>query len=806
MDFELFKQKLTAELFAVNQEDTKLLLDKKKLTKTQNLEQLLAILAELGYPDNVSVVADSPVCHELILANPDAFIKVFSRDSIKAIIHMASIHGNLPLVQCLIEQIKLDVVNETVANPLTNARSSNGEGSEIPVLHAGIKSKSLPLTQYLLSFYEPSQFSHELMEGPIQTAMCLAAEQQFIGLVSELLSRGVNAQAKKKEGYYSKTTAVQFAVRSEKLPLVQLLVEAGAAIDPGCKRSAISRGYLPILEYFKSKDIAFNDNSGIDSYILLALGSRSVPMARYVLRTLQLSPYPQEDIDEEGKKHYYKQILKRVMESGSLEMLHFIEQEELKVPVAQLIKKELETTPNYHQRGASRSIILEAVCSYSVTLLKGLFETRGLMPSQAQLNQLLGYAYDCGRYMPQHQKFATHAYVYSLTHSNPLMRPLLRRVSEAKDLSTLSRDELFILFADYTKKYPSHHKRPEYDIVLRENSVHLAQEIAKRKIPLLDLVTLAKENNGALTKDILFYLLACGQGYAQHEIELLFNAGIFDLNADLHDGQRPLHLVYQYQRTDLITSLMQNGADADFKNARGQTPLLLTGDCKSENFKSMLTHTQNVDNTLTQAMQIRGTEVLEPILQQIHGKLSKEQALKLLAEGAAQPVNVYTLLCLLADETYKQVKAHIRTTPNAHLDELLTYADEFRRTKVIPKVMRELQQVEQNDAQRVGYAQEMRGACHGAPLSALLFFGKLSKSPYPEFLKEAKLKPHKLTAQKVAHSLWLKDKSHYGTEVAKAAFGFWAANVQLPRGKSSKDKLSFGMQEVEDSLTKYTMK
>ena len=94
MDFELFKQKLTAELFAVNQEDTKLLLDKKKLTKTQNLEQLLAILAELGYPDNVSVVADSPVCHELILANPDAFIKVFSRDSIKAIIHMASIHGN----------------------------------------------------------------------------------------------------------------------------------------------------------------------------------------------------------------------------------------------------------------------------------------------------------------------------------------------------------------------------------------------------------------------------------------------------------------------------------------------------------------------------------------------------------------------------------------------------------------------------------------------------------------------------------------------------------------------------------------
>src|SRR5690606_4157213 len=144
----------------------------------------------------------------------------------------------------------------------------------------------------------------------------------------------------------------------------------------------------------------------LNSYILSALGSRSVLMAQYVLRTLKLSPYPQ-GADEERKEYYHDQILKTVINSGSLEMLQFIEQEELKVPVDQLIKKEIETTENYHHRVSSGFIVLNAVTSYNVILLKQLFETRGLMPTQTQLNQLLGYAYDSGVCLPQHQKFVT---------------------------------------------------------------------------------------------------------------------------------------------------------------------------------------------------------------------------------------------------------------------------------------------------------------------------------------------------------------------------------------------------------------
>ncbi|MBL7481604.1 ankyrin repeat domain-containing protein [Legionella bononiensis] len=72
----------------------------------------------------------------------------------------------------------------------------------------------------------------------------------------------------------------------------------------------------------------------------------------------------------------------------------------------------------------------------------------------------------------------------------------------------------------------------------------------------------------------------------------------------------------------------------------------------------------------------------------------------------------------------------------------------------------------------------------------------LRDPPYPFFLEHLKVKPRKLTAETVAHSLWLSDKDAKTTTASKSEFGFWA----------SKQDLHFTQDDIEQCLTSYVMK
>ncbi|CAM2736470.1 ankyrin repeat domain-containing protein [Legionella worsleiensis] len=72
----------------------------------------------------------------------------------------------------------------------------------------------------------------------------------------------------------------------------------------------------------------------------------------------------------------------------------------------------------------------------------------------------------------------------------------------------------------------------------------------------------------------------------------------------------------------------------------------------------------------------------------------------------------------------------------------------------------------------------------------------LSAPPYPFFLQHLKVKPKKLTAEKVAYSLWLSDKDAKTTRASRSEFTLWA----------SKQHLDFTDKDVEQCLKPYVMK
>jgi ankyrin repeat protein len=72
----------------------------------------------------------------------------------------------------------------------------------------------------------------------------------------------------------------------------------------------------------------------------------------------------------------------------------------------------------------------------------------------------------------------------------------------------------------------------------------------------------------------------------------------------------------------------------------------------------------------------------------------------------------------------------------------------------------------------------------------------LREPSYPFFLQHLKVKPKKLTAETVAHSLWLTDKDVKTTNASKSEFGLWV----------SKQDLHFTQDDIEQCLTSYVMK
>ena len=655
-----------------------------KLEMASSLEEIITFLKEIGHPEHVQIAATSLAIHELILENPDRFIALFSRDNQRAIIHQACKMGNLNLVKCLIEKMNLDITKEKVASPFTSYTTMKDRTYQfhdpIPVVQAAAESNSLELMQYLLSFYDLKQIDNTALTGDLQSALVVAARNNRFDIVKQLLECGVNVNSEVKEGPYdySPTMALQAAMRSNGgFALIELLVNRGAKITRLNQSQAVCRGRVDIVELFVAKGISFKQSVG-DDYLLEAFQSKSKAMVNYFLNTLKFHLYHSEDPTEERKQYWGTQIALKVLKSGSIEMLRFIE-DELHIPVTELMKAELETIRDF-RNGYSDKLMLEAVCSYNVELLKYLFETKELMPSKQQLAQLEGYAYNTGRCLPQHQQFVTHAYVYSFLHANPEMQALLYKISGTNSLEALSSEELFVLYADYTKNFQERPERFAHGILFRDNSIHLANEIAKRHLPKETLIELASQNERKLAADIFYFFLVSGNGYSDEEVIDLVKDNNFDANCRFDAGNRPLHCVIHYQRKQLIAPLLAKGALPDEMNEQNNTALLMVSPEDNVNFSNLLGHAHSLKNSLDRCMKIENSPHLIPLLKSIEGNLGNINIVDWLKLGKRSPENLYNALCHINDAVFARAKQQILASEDPVLIQALKFAEHFKTT------------------------------------------------------------------------------------------------------------------------------
>jgi len=523
-----------------------------------------------------------------------------------------------------------------------------------------------------------------------------------------------------------------------------------------------------------------------EELMLNAFKSRSIPMVKYLLDTLKFPLYGTNEPTASHKKAMDNRLLNIVAKTGSVDMFQYLE-EALKVPVDDLINEELETTRLYHHIAGDR-ILINAICSYEVEFLQFLFELKNLMPSKTQLTQLLGYAYESGRQVPQHKKLVTFAYVYGFTHKNARMQALLYKVAEISNLQVLSTKDLFTLFADFTQNFKESSQQFAYDKRFRENSIYLGQEIAKRKPTKQELLDIAKQNTECAA-DILFFLVVMGRGYSDKEIIGILQDPVFDANYTFSSGNRPLHYAIIYNRRALINVLVNKGADPDAENEAHQTPISLLDITFKADFETLLSHTTCLKNTLIHCMQIRESEFIVPLITHLHGQVDTSDVFIWLQRGIKCPTNLYNVLCNLNEITYKNVKKEILAENNPAFIHTLAYAEHFKMTGKKPKEL-----VDHEHAQYHTHLVEMFGnhPCEARVLFglALLSLQSDQSNPYPAFLQTLNIKKRELTAEKVAHAMWLKGPDPDQLKISKLSFSMWAKTT----------KLAFDIQDVEKYL------
>lgn len=691
---ESFKLKISQEIKEIDDnspENRKTCANYKRLEKANSVEDIIPILQDLGHPAHIGVTAKSRAMHDVVAANPDVFINFFSRDNMRALIHEVCLSGNAALAIILIEKLKLNVTTEKVASPFysyTNYEDGRYEFHDaIPVIHAAAKSGSLDLVKYLASFYDLSKLDRKARHGHLQGALVHAASKNAYDVTAYLLSLGVSPDSALEEDEYKVTysTALFHANWSSSQEVVRLLVDNHATIQDIHLENAIRSGNVERLKFYLSRGKQLRTGGfNNERYFKDAVSSGSVSLVRYLVEDLKLDLYGEWT----NKTYYHDELLKEALDRGSIAMLEYMENE-LKIPVYSRIRTELDSDEVNYRCFEMNHMVKEAVCSYNVRLLKYLFEEKGLMPSRAKLQQLEGYAYDCGKCLPQHQKFRTHAYVYSFLHGNPEMQKLLYRISETEDLHSLSAGELFMLYADYTKNFREDSRRFQYGRHFRDNSIHLANEIARRKLGITELLDLAAQNERKLAADIQFFLTVSGEGYSVLEACELLKDKVFDPNFDFGNGSRPLHHAFHFKRDGLVSTLLEAGADPDAENAEHLTPVMMVS-ADSHEFRELISHAKSLNHTLYCCMREEDSSALSPVLKHLQGNLAGIDLLDWLKAGKQYPKNLHHALCGLDEAGYAKAKELIKADGDRELSQALVYAEEFKRTGKPVKALADL--------------------------------------------------------------------------------------------------------------------
>ncbi len=421
-------------------------------------------------------------------------------------------------------------------------------------------------------------------------------------------------------------TVLTIAVFSNKLSTVQLLGEAGAAINRASFHHALKQGNLEIARYFCQKKTSIIDEYFIDPWMRTAVKGGNVDLIKYLEREHGLILLT--GCFSRWKDPEYE-ILVAGTASGSVDMMRYLI-DERKLNLEKFKQKdEKEYDANY-----GYSSILGRAIGYhkSIAILKYLLEEKNFIPSNEGMKKLLTIA-------DHYTNIVTKAYLQSRLEADLEKKSLLLQIV-TQGLSSLSLHQLFELRRNKLLKT----EREDFDGVIQ-------QEIDKRPLP--ELIDVLNQHPELLTYLLFYYAQS---KFAEDPQQLLFLLSRLDKPLDeyLSPEGETLALFaacsWGNRYNTIVKELVARDTDIDKPANDGRTLLsqLSSREYYNENFiPEVLRDSQHYTNTLIYACKqnkrYSHSYLIRDLLQHTKGKIGATNINQLVMDAMASG-NLCTLL------------------------------------------------------------------------------------------------------------------------------------------------------------------
>lgn len=443
----------------------------------------------------------------------DQFLKSnpFQPSILKSILYFACENGKFNVVKYLIEVRHL--------SPHLIIHSSG------PVFKAAAISGNLELVRYLVEVHHVDIESQGLEFGTRDTALSRAAEEGHVDVVAYLISQKANVNP-----VVSYSNILNSAIDSDKLPIVQLLVEAGTIIGPYNLGMALEKGNMEIIQYLLSKMPDLRDHHFFGSLARAAIQSGNVSLVKYLEEKKGLDIF---ENDSHGE------LMIAAAKSHSIEMMKFL-----------LDERGLKENPNYFIHVFKAAV--EHGKQNALNLVRFLMEDRKMSLRQ----------YDFEDVITNNARFAD-------IRMNSYLQSYLQVDQAKKDhlLFIANHGLEGLTFAELLKLYNS-------KLVKKGSQGNFSSEvnchIKERKLSLEYLREFFLENKDLMVDGLFYY----SSHYYEDDIApltLLYELGV-DLNSENANGIAVIHLALQWGiKSKIVQFFLAHDIDRSKKDQFGRT-------------------------------------------------------------------------------------------------------------------------------------------------------------------------------------------------------------------------------------------
>lgn len=389
----------------------------------------------------------------------------FNDSLLKTILYSACSKGKINNVKYLIEIRKLS----------PHLKVNNGLPFTGAIFKAAAESGNLELVRYLLEVHQVDIESQGLTEGTQHSALSKAAKKGHVDVVEYLISKGANLNPR-----VSYSDILYGSIRSKKLSVVKLLVEAGTKIGSFALEKALEGGSLEIVQYLLEKKPNMKAHSYTESPACKAVRSGNVALVKYLEEKEGLDLFEKEHSWHDG----IALLLAAAAESKSVEMMQFLLDE-------RGFKEKVTDNPKYIQSTLSKAVELRSLFSNpndDLKFVRFLMEERKFILTPEKLkNIIVDNARSSGIEM--------NSYLQSYLHDSDQEKKDILLTIANQGLKALSLADLFKL---YHSRLIEKGKCSDFS-----NEVHL--HIKEHKISIEYLREYLLENKQVIADAFLYY-------------------------------------------------------------------------------------------------------------------------------------------------------------------------------------------------------------------------------------------------------------------------------------------------------------